>query len=662
MTMKKFGVGLKPVEDVNPARTLHTILKRPSASWSHSVYSVPFIDKIIPNRDYPYEGLSCVLDGRNYHILDGIAIGIDGHELRPSKVLAYPWKVIYSYDGDIKLDVDYYLLGSKGNPGRIIIRTDKPCTLEIEPLIDIRWMYDLSSPSSHRVERCENGLIAARDDIRVAITASLPCECRTWHHPVDWFYKMGSGYRENVNGEIRFKGEHRHPVSPGTIRIADQKTVSLAVSCGRSDDDLIAVCARALKESAADEHNEIVSAKKIVKSLDLSGAAGFRALAMTKFGMYLDDTLCYEAGDFWFRTVWFRDAFEGILQNINTLFRLGMENRIRDILIYVFNNRDEHARIPNFGDNYDSIDATLLALIAGAEYLKRKKDNGLKKMILACAHDLLVSFENGDLTVPDGAPVLHPNGLISSAPHHSWIDSMRTIVVDGISHSLPSRIPEDWEYELARRYREETVHELTKPTYFLPEVNSQWIRAIKLIYELSGEERHSNLLSAASSSFRDMFVNEYFLNNLVTTDGRVDETIGSPAMVAISILYSFFTDEEIDRFIATVRDHLLVRRAGLAFGVAVRESDRKIYYSDREYHECVVWPRDTPYLIHLLDRNREKKLVKEIIRSNLDHQMKEGFLFYNSELFSQDDGIVPVKNPVQFWSQWVDCLDQIPHS
>jgi hypothetical protein len=36
--------------------------------------------------------------------------------------------------------------------------------------------------------------------------------------------------------------------------------------------------------------------------------------------------------------------------------------------------------------------------------------------------------------------------------------------------------------------------------------------------------------------------------------------------------------------------------------------------------------------------------------------MKEGFLFYNSELFNQDDGIVPVKNPVQFWSQWVDDL------
>ncbi len=37
--------------------------------------------------------------------------------------------------------------------------------------------------------------------------------------------------------------------------------------------------------------------------------------------------------------------------------------------------------------------------------------------------------------------------------------------------------------------------------------------------------------------------------------------------------------------------------------------------------------------------------------------MKEGFLSYNSELFSQGEGIVPVKNLVQFWSQWVDEIE-----
>ncbi|MFQ6071156.1 MAG: hypothetical protein ACE5KT_00430, partial [Methanosarcinales archaeon] len=68
-----------------------------------------------------------------------------------------------------------------------------------------------------------------------------------------------------------------------------------------------------------------------------------------------------------------------------------------------------------------------------------------------------------------------------------------------------------------------------------------------------------------------------------------------------------------------------------------------------------VWPRDTPYLIHILLKTGEREIVKELLKSNLDHQMTEGFIFYNSELFSPDHGkVVPVKNPIQWWSQWVD--------
>jgi glycogen debranching enzyme len=267
---------------------------------------------------------------------------------------------------------------------------------------------------------------------------------------------------------------------------------------------------------------------------------------------------------------------------MNTLFKLGMENRIRDTLVYAFDHRDQHARIPNFGDNYNSIDATLLALIVGAEYLRRKRDNDLERMVVGCAEDLLTALESGDPSVPNGPPVLHPNGLISSALHHSWTDGMRSITAGGISPTLPIRVPEDWEYELVERFGEGAVSELVKPKYFLPEVNAQWIRVIKLLSELSGEKRYSDLLDLASSGFRSMFVNKHFLNNLVTTDGRVDATIGSPAVVAISIADFLFTDEEVRIFINMIKEHLLVRRAGLAFGVAVRESEKKIYYGDSE--------------------------------------------------------------------------------
>jgi glycogen debranching enzyme len=89
----------------------------------------------------------------------------------------------------------------------------------------------------------------------------------------------------------------------------------------------------------------------------------------------------------------------------------------------------------------------------------------------------------------------------------------------------------------------------------------------------------------------------------------------------------------------------------------VKKSSKRTYYGDAEYHEAVVWPRDTSYLLRLLRYAGapEKGTVEGLLRSNLNHQMNEGFVFYNSELFSPDSGaMVPVKNPIQFWSQWVD--------
>ena len=48
----------------------------------------------------------------------------------------------------------------------------------------------------------------------------------------------------------------------------------------------------------------------------------------------------------------------------------------------------------------------------------------------------------------------------------------------------------------------------------------------------------------------------------------------------------------------------------------------------------------------------EIEIVDGIRGGDLEHQMNESFVFYNSELFSPHNGeMVPVKNPVQFWPQ-----------
>lgn len=67
----------------------------------------------------------------------------------------------------------------------------------------------------------------------------------------------------------------------------------------------------------------------------------------------------------------------------------------------------------------------------------------------------------------------------------------------------------------------------------------------------------------------------------------------------------------------------------------------------------------------------ELETAKEIVLNNLDHQMSEGAIFYNHELFSKPCGNnpehveaternpVPVKNAIQFWSQWCDPVIEL---
>ena len=81
----------------------------------------------------------------------------------------------------------------------------------------------------------------------------------------------------------------------------------------------------------------------------------------------------------------------------------------------------------------------------------------------------------------------------------------------------------------------------------------------------------------------------------------------------------------------------------------------------------MVWLRSTPYLIKLLRLLGDKETIEQILINTLDHQMSEAAVFYNQELLALPLGNnphpeeptcqnpVPVKNPVQFWSQWCDA-------
>ncbi|MBN1455133.1 MAG: hypothetical protein JW945_02620 [Methanomicrobia archaeon] len=677
----RFCVTLSPEEDPHPARTRHVILKRPHASWSQSVFSVPLGEKFIPNRDYPYEGLSVLLDGENYHFMDGLALGVkqgDDHlKLTATQVTVSPWLVSFAYKseaGHHYLRAHYYLLsaGSAQNGITACVAVESTASgVVIEPLVDIRHMYELSRPEEHVCRALPNGLLIERAAKYMAIATPNDCTVRTGHRSIEWWYKLGSGFREQIAKGVRFRGERRVLVSPGELELAMDETGAalLVISCSDSESELRERynAAMAWQADAAAEQQR---AEQIVRALDHAGAdpaVQFRALALTRFGMYANDAFFYEAGDFWFRTPWFRDIFEGIINNIETFTRIGHAGAIRSMILQAFAYQDEYGRIPNRFParqeqtiDFSSVDATLLAFIAAGSLLSRRWDAGFASAVLHRAAFTVSRFIENDPDQLNGPPVLHPNGLLSVVPWHSWTDSSRMIELKGRKEAVSVRIPDSWLTDL----EDETA--VNKPRYYLPEINAQWIRMLRhcvtIAHKIGTDPGAFSVhLEQAKAAYKPVFWDPaaHFLHNVVTIQGKEDRTQGSPAVVAMALLLdeAVFTPQEVTQFIAMAKTHLLVERQGRPFGILVKHSPKRTYYGDEEYHEAVVWPRDTPYLIRLLRRcgTSEGETVAGLLQSNLAHQMDEGFVFYNSELFSPDDGaMTPVKNPIQFWSQWVD--------
>jgi glycogen debranching enzyme len=95
----------------------------------------------------------------------------------------------------------------------------------------------------------------------------------------------------------------------------------------------------------------------------------------------------------------------------------------------------------------------------------------------------------------------------------------------------------------------------------------------------------------------------------------------------------------------------------------VRDLEKVPYLGDQEYHGPTIWPRDTPYLLALMEHVGQS--VEGLLINNLDHMIAEGAVGYCSELFSlpvggesitrpESENPVPVKNPAQYWSHWCD--------
>jgi glycogen debranching enzyme len=411
------------------------------------------------------------------------------------------------------------------------------------------------------------------------------------------------------------------------------------------------------------------------------------------------------AGGWWFRTPWFRDIFEGLLSSFRTLMRLEGERIVIPAAVGLALGYQHPVsglvpnRVPEFNDSqpaYDGSDATLLCLIAGLRYARETGDRAFARRVLFACVRAINRFRKAFLhtsPTPGGGPRLMPEtGLLLTCPRHSWIDTSNQEVWYAGQHmkGLPNRASptfvEDLYESLADARQVEWV--LSTPSFFMPELNAQWLILLNLMRDVF-QQIHptatarrayaslSELIEHARRSYMEIFWNNEvgFLYNLVVEDRSVRDSVDcEAAVVAAGILGStLFSLQQLESIWRRVQAELLVRRrlvrlgdAWLPFGVLAMKLGKRVFYGDPEYHADTVWLRSTPYLISLLRSLGRHEEAKAVALNALDHQMSESAIFYNQELLAPPFGNnpapdertcrnpVPVKNPLQFWSQWCD--------
>jgi len=651
---------LRCPQEENPdwgyARNRQFILKRTDASWSSSLFSVDLHNFKMPNRDYPQQGLLFRVRDEYTKFLDAVMFKLmhEGEviELENEDVEVTPWRATYTYSSDeAELKVTYYLAKSSLKDkagGWVEFEVDskhEELDLVVSPVVDIRPVGE-ESPSAD-----DYGIKAKKDVLTVSKQGKEimfgPCDKAMVQTEVEkWKYKLGDGFRQRTDEGVKFRSVEKNPLKAGllTYEISGEDNVKMAVACGK---DLDKTDLDFFRQTSY--RRDIEEAEKILDRFEFSeGKKGRfmknRLLTLSKFSTREGGMEIPEAGDWWFKDIWFRDLFESLFQEMEFYRKVKGEEWIKKLLTWARIYLKDGIMAAKADENepvYNSIDGSLLYLLCAAKYYEKTGDGNFKENMEKTFDSVIESLEEED-------------GLVRCRPEYSWLDS----VVDGEA----TRVPDNWDVEDEERF-------------LLPEVNALWIRVLEEYNKIYGADRD---VRKAWNSFKEVFWDEKkgFIYHIVY-DGEEalkDPTESSVAVVSLALLKDYFFGYELLEAWKTVKEKLLVGRKPvffddgyLPFGILTKNSRKDIYLGDEEYHEAVVWPRDSPYLFTLLEKIGRKGIKEDIMKNMLDHQMSEGVVFYNQELFSLPEGEnpcetslssnpVPVKNPVQLWSHFLPDL------
>lgn len=464
---------------------------------------------------------------------------------------------------------------------------------------------------------------------------------------LEWRYKLGDGFRRRSGDSPVFIDHTRSPYVPA---ILNSGTGNLRIRIP-------------LPAGQGIKGTGMQGPPRLGKGA-IARAVQLRMRTLATYGLGGGDIWFPEAGSWWFRHPWLRDALEGIRWNLRTYRQLlNWGGRIRSLLVHLIGRTKESRGLPIIlgkGGSFTS-DAPPQLLSITARLAQMEEDSELLQRALDLAEfasDLLLAGDRFSDTV------LRDSVLCSPA-NSSWIDSV--VHRDGIR--WPLRLPWDWRGAVAP----------FEPQFCLIEVNALYMEALDLL--ISSCDRMAITPADAVGELRRCLLKGYRKHLMVPGGlpalsavpgvGLRDASAGSPAVVALAVLSpSLHPVEDVRRAWAEICAKLLVNRrveslgdGTHAFGVLVREGPIEPYLGDEQYHGPTIWPRDTPYLIRLMDTIGQDACP--LLINNLDHMVGEGVVGYCSELFSlplgqnpassfRSSNPVPVKNPAQYWSHWCD--------
>jgi hypothetical protein len=395
---------------------------------------------------------------------------------------------------------------------------------------------------------------------------------------------------------------------------------------------------------------------------EIADAICHRIKTLSTYTTFLDGVWFPEAGAWWFRNPWIRDALEGIRWNLRTYLEvLGWEDRVLSLVHYLLDILGSGNGLPTMmgtAGQFTSDAPPQLLYIAS----KMSGSRNLHSRLLDVATRMCERLVEG---LPVSGTVLDESILCSPA-NSSWIDS---VVTEGDT-AWPTRLPAEWKGRVTDPFSSE---------FGLVEVNALYIEALGEFASACRKRgievpaKVEELLRILKAGYMRYFKRDGRLPPLTAAPsyGLTDTTIGSPAVVAAVVLRgALYDDEELGGFWDTVAGRLLVKRKPIVlgretapFGMLVRDLGRVPYLGDNEYHGPTIWPRDTPYLLRLMEATGED--ISGLLLTNLDHMVSEGAIGYCNEMFSlpvggnpnpspESGNPVPVKNPAQYWSHWCD--------